>query len=72
IWNTTVTGFENQAPGKGRYLQQKSSWDTIHPGRAWASKLTPNSRNEEAIITAIRKAHRRNNNFILALLSFMI
>jgi|GEM_PF-6158788 len=25
--------------GKGRYKQQRSPWDTIHPGRAWADKL---------------------------------
>lgn len=41
IWNTTVTGFGIHAPGKGRGGQQKSIWDTIHPGRALATGLPP-------------------------------
>lgn len=42
LWNTTLEGFGNHAPGKGRNLQQKSSWDTLHPGRPWARNLPDN------------------------------
>ena len=39
LWNYALDGFGNHDPGKGRYNQQKSSWDTLHPGREWAEKL---------------------------------
>ncbi len=41
IWNIQIEGFGNHDPGKGRYNQKKSSWDVIHPGRAWAERLQP-------------------------------
>ncbi|HEX5057637.1 MAG TPA: Eco29kI family restriction endonuclease [Gammaproteobacteria bacterium] len=41
LWNRKIDGFGNHDPGKGRYQQQKSPWDTIHPGRPWADKLQP-------------------------------
>lgn len=40
IWNTTVDGFGNNAPGKGRKDGKISPWDTLHPGREWAAMLT--------------------------------
>jgi hypothetical protein len=39
IWNTQIDGFGNHDPGKGRYNQAKSDWDTLHPGRPWANRL---------------------------------
>jgi hypothetical protein len=41
LWNVIVDGFGNHDPGKGRYNQQMSAWDTLHPGRDWANKLQP-------------------------------
>ena len=38
IWNKLVDGFGNHDPGKGRYEGMRSKWDTLHPGRAWATK----------------------------------
>lgn len=46
LWNRKIDGFGNHDPGKGRYNQQKSPWDTIHPGRPWADKLQPSSNKE--------------------------
>ena len=43
LWNMVLDGFGNHDPGKGRYNQQKSPWDTIHPGRTWADRLQPNT-----------------------------
>ena len=40
IWNVIVDGFGNHDPGSGRKGQKKSQWDILHPGRAWAEKLT--------------------------------
>ncbi len=39
LWNYALDGFGNHDPGNGRYNQQKSPWDTLHPGREWAEKL---------------------------------
>lgn len=41
LWNKKVDGFGNHDPGKGRHKQQRSPWDELHPGRAWAAKLQP-------------------------------
>ncbi len=42
LWNHVLDGFGNHDPGKGRYEQKISSWDTVHPGRVWATRLQPN------------------------------
>ena len=42
IWNSCIDGFGNHDPGAGRYEQARSEWDTLHPGRIWASKLNDN------------------------------
>ncbi|MCL2879232.1 MAG: Eco29kI family restriction endonuclease [Treponema sp.] len=39
LWNIVIDGFGNHDPGKGRYNQQMSVWDVLHPGRIWAKKL---------------------------------
>lgn len=39
VWNRILDGFGNYDPGKGRYEQQRSPWDELHPGRTWAEKL---------------------------------
>ena len=41
LWNRVTDGFGNHAPGKGRYNQQRSPWDELHPGRPWASRPQP-------------------------------
>jgi hypothetical protein len=38
LWNKLIDGFGNHDPGKGRYNQQRSRWDVLHPGRKWAFK----------------------------------
>jgi hypothetical protein len=55
LWNQILDGFGNHDPGAGRYNQQRSSWDVIHPGRPWAKKLKPNSRSREEILKVIVK-----------------
>jgi hypothetical protein len=49
LWNTTITSFGNHDPGAGRYNQQRSFWDTLHPGRVWAERLQPNRLSYETI-----------------------
>ena len=67
IWNTTIAGFGNHDPGSGRYNQQRSLWDLLHPGRSWAERLQPNMRSEDDITAAVnrvftaRKARAQNS-----------
>ena len=41
VWNAVVDGFGNHDPGKGRREGVRSRWDTLHPGRPWASNFPP-------------------------------
>ena len=49
IWIQEIQGFGNHDPGSGRYQQQRSAWDTIHPGRPWAARLQPNRKEAELL-----------------------
>lgn len=49
VWNVVVDGFGNHDPGGGRRQQARSSWDTLHPGRAWAFRLPAASRTPDEI-----------------------
>ena len=40
-WNVCIAGFGLHDPGSGRHAGQRSWWDTLHPGRAWADNLRP-------------------------------
>lgn len=56
IWNSLyLAGFGTRDPGLGRYSQQRSSWDTLHPGRVWAQQLRDNRRSETAIVDIARR-----------------
>ncbi|MFP4306050.1 MAG: Eco29kI family restriction endonuclease [Desulfococcaceae bacterium] len=37
-----IDGFGKTDPGKGRYQQQKSARNALHPGRPWTERLQPN------------------------------
>jgi hypothetical protein len=53
VWNRLVDGFGNHDPGKYRYQQQRSPWDVLHPGRSWAEKLRPHSKNQKELLAAV-------------------
>jgi hypothetical protein len=53
VWNVRVDGFGIHAPGGGRGQQRRSSWDTLHPGRAYAASLPPNDRTQDEIIRSV-------------------
>ena len=55
IWNMIIDGFGNHDPGKGRYKQQRSVWDTIHEGRMWAEKCEPNEISKKEMLNNLRK-----------------
>lgn len=50
VWNTIVEGLGNHDPGKGRYGGMRPRWDTLHPGRGWAERLTERKENSDDII----------------------
>ena len=49
IWNSFIDGFGNHDPGSGRHAGKRPSWDTLHPGRAWADKCAPSKLTEAEI-----------------------
>lgn len=55
LWNRIVDGFGNHDPGAGRYNQQRSPWDMIHPGRSWAVKCKPNKLSQKDVEQRIKK-----------------
>lgn len=54
LWNILIDGFGNHDPGGGRRKQQRSKWDTLHPGRSWAELLRPNQKTLSEIEQLVR------------------
>lgn len=54
LWNVVVDGFGNHDPGSGRHQGKRPNWDTLHPGRAWASRLRPSTLSLVAIEQKVR------------------
>jgi len=54
VWNSVVDGFGLHEPGKTRYTQKRSHWDTLHPGRPWEPMMAP-GKSVETIEQAIHK-----------------
>ncbi len=55
LWNTCISGFGIHTPGKGRFGQQPSEWDTLHPGRPFVQNLKGNPRDIQALQSKIRR-----------------
>lgn len=49
IWNAVIDGFGNHDPGRGRHAGARPTWDTLHPGRSWATKCAQSTLSEEQI-----------------------
>lgn len=49
LWNSCLDGFGNHDPGSNRRSSIISRWDTIHPGRRWASSGSPRMESVEQI-----------------------
>lgn len=54
VWNCLIDGFGNHDPGSGRYNQQKSPWDNLHPGRSWANKLKSCAYSVAELVTKVK------------------
>ena len=55
LWNSLIDGFGNHDPGSGRYNQEISEWDLIHPGRLWTQKCAPSNKDRNELIQEISK-----------------
>lgn len=53
VWNHVIDGFGNHDPGKGRYNQQRSPWDVIHPGSTWADRCIQCNKSETDILESL-------------------
>lgn len=40
LWNSVIDGFGNHNPGAKRFSGMMTQWDALHPGRAWAKKMS--------------------------------
>ena len=49
VWNSVVDGFGLHHPGRTRFTQKRSDWDTLHPGRSWAPHMQPGKPVEEIL-----------------------
>ncbi len=54
LWNSVIDGFGNHDPGKERKSGRISQWDTLHPGRKWASAMTGERPLRQAILKRIK------------------
>jgi len=54
VWNKLIDGFGNHTPGKGRFKQARSKWDTLHPGREWALRCATRVETQEQIAEELR------------------
>ena len=48
VWNLALDGFGKHDSGKARRSGERSWWDTLHPGRAWAMEESSTRTEEEA------------------------
>ncbi len=62
IWNLSIVReFGNHNQGKSRIGQERSRWDTLHPGRAWAALQRDNRASAERIREEIAEYHREGD-----------
>lgn len=59
VWNVVVDGFGLHDPGKNRRSQPRSRWDTLHPGRLWATEHPEHEESREDILAAIEEHRTR-------------
>jgi hypothetical protein len=57
LWNTTLSGFGNNAVGGKRLSGKRSRWDVIHPGRPGAA-TGARDETEQDIVNAVQQALR--------------
>jgi hypothetical protein len=58
IWNKLIDGFGNHDPGRGRHAGARPKWDTLHPGRAWATRCAARVETPKQIAEEIKAYFR--------------
>lgn len=53
LWNLLIDGYGNHDPGRGRYNQERSRWDVLHPGRPWAMRCRERDESADQIATEV-------------------
>ena len=53
LWNVVVDGLGNHAPGSGRSAMKRPRWDTLHPGREWASRFGEDNETHDSILNKV-------------------
>lgn len=59
VWNSTVRGFGNHAPGAGRSRGRISDWDILHPGRGRETDAATSSTYEQLVEDVKEVIHDR-------------
>lgn len=59
LWNVCVSGFGNHDQGATRVQARRSAWDTLHEGRAWATRFQPHGQTVDQILTRISEFFSR-------------
>jgi hypothetical protein len=54
-WNGCIDGFGHHDQGATRRNQERSLWDTLHPGRPWARHFKPNRLSLDEIEDLLRR-----------------
>jgi hypothetical protein len=49
LWNSGLDGFGDHDPGNKRYEGIHPEWDTVHPGRIWATRMRGEKRDLDSI-----------------------
>jgi len=55
VWNAVLDGFGNHDPGSGRINGRRPMWDTLHPGRVWATKYPARDDSAEQVAQEVRR-----------------
>lgn len=55
VWNVCLEGFGKNNPGGARTSGERSWWDTLHPGRAWAESEQAGAKTPETAETLVRE-----------------
>jgi hypothetical protein len=57
VWNKIIKGFGKHGDSAKTRKNQRSQWDTLHPGRGWADEAgnTPNAQTAEQLIERINE-----------------
>jgi hypothetical protein len=55
LWNHQIPGFAHRDP-RGNYSQySRSHWDTLHPGRSWANRLSGEAPSPKELYRQLQK-----------------